>query len=480
MQFFGVFVINLKQLIMKGTLRLFLVLCITALSMTLVQAQERTYSGVVKGSDGQPIIGASVEVVGTTVGTSTGLDGDYTIKAKQGSKIKYSFLGTKSVTVTAGASTTINVTLEDDATALDEVVVQAFGTVKKKDLTGSISSIDSKLISSQSNSTLSKALEGAIPGLQVSSVDGQPGVDMGIRVRGIGTSSQNNANALIVIDGVPNTNSNALTMMNPRDVESITVLKDAASTALWGSRGANGVVMVTTKKGQQGKAKVTFDAKWGINMIGSNGKPDLLRDPADYYEMTWEGIYNSVRYGSKKNYQTNYQNPNMSHEEAALFASQHLFNYTGSTTTFNSANNLKNWMYYDVPGAKYEFTGSGTSASATMLDAYLIDPTTGKINANARKLWNVDDWEDIAYNNQFRQEYTATVSGATDKTDYYISAGWLDDPSYVEGSIFNRYNLRTNINTQVTKWLKAGVNVALCINLKAYDTVDSWSCLRQE
>ena len=100
---------------MKGTLRLFLVLCITALSMTLVQAQERTYSGVVKGSDGQPIIGASVEVVGTTVGTSTGLDGDYTIKANQGSKIKYSFLGTKSVTVTAGGSTTINVTLEDDA-----------------------------------------------------------------------------------------------------------------------------------------------------------------------------------------------------------------------------------------------------------------------------------------------------------------------------------------------------------------------------
>ena len=136
---------------------MFLVLCITALSMTLVQAQERTYSGVVKGSDGQPVIGASVEVVGTTVGTSTGLDGDYTIKANQGSKIKFSFLGTKSVTATAGGSTTINVTLEDDATALDEVVVQAFGTAKKKDLTGSVSSIDSKLISSQSNSTLSRA-----------------------------------------------------------------------------------------------------------------------------------------------------------------------------------------------------------------------------------------------------------------------------------------------------------------------------------
>ena len=149
---------------MKGTLRLFLVLCITALSMTLVQAQERTYSGVVKGSDGQPVIGASVEVVGTTVGTSTGLDGDYTIKANQGSKIKFSFLGTKSVTATAGGSSTINVTLEDDATALDEVVVQAFGTAKKKDLTGAVSSIDSKMNSSQYNSTMSRALEGAIPG----------------------------------------------------------------------------------------------------------------------------------------------------------------------------------------------------------------------------------------------------------------------------------------------------------------------------
>ena len=308
---------------------MFLVLCITALSMTLVQAQERTYSGVVKGSDGQPIIGASVEVVGTTVGTSTGLDGDYTIKANQGSKIKYSFLGTKSVTVTAGGSTTINVTLEDDAMGLDEVVVVAFGSTKKKDLTGSISTLDSKLISSQSNSTLSNALEGAIPGIQVSSVDGQPGLDMGIRVRGIGSASQSNANALIVVDGVPYANTygygkNVLSTMNPKDVESITVLKDAASTALWGSRGANGVIMVTTKRGQQGKAKITFEGKWGINMIGDN-QPNLIRGVEDNYEMMWEGIYNSVRYGSKELYTTNFSNPNMSHEDAALFASQHLF-----------------------------------------------------------------------------------------------------------------------------------------------------------
>ncbi len=443
---------------------MFLVLCITALSMTLVQAQERTYSGVVKGSDGQPIIGASVEVVGTTVGTSTGLDGDYTIKANQGSKIKYSFLGTKSVTVTAGGSTTINVTLEDDATALDEVVVQAFGTVKKKDLTGSISTIDSKLISSQANSTLSKALEGAIPGIQVSSVDGQPGLDMGIRIRGIGSASQSNANALIVVDGVPYNNTygygkNVLSTINPKDVESITVLKDAASTALWGSRGANGVIMVTTKKGQQGKAKITFEGKWGINMIGNN-QPKLVRGVEDQYEMMWESIYNSVRYGSKDLYTTNYSNPNMSHEEAALFASQHLFNYTGSTTAFTGRNTLYNWMYYDVPGAKYVSTGTGNNRSATMEGAYLIDPATGRINPNAKKLWDVDDWRDIAYKNRFRQEYTVTASGATDKTDYYISAGYMSDPAYIANSHFNRYNVRSNINTQVTKWLKAGLNMS--------------------
>ena len=448
---------------MKGTLRLFLVLCITALSMTLVQAQERTYSGVVKGSDGQPIIGASVEVVGTTVGTSTGLDGDYTIKANQGSKIKYSFLGTKSVTATAGGSTTINVTLEDDATALDEVVVQAFGTIKKKDLTGSISTIDSKLISSQSNSTLSNALEGAIPGIQVSSVDGQPGLDMGIRVRGIGSASQSNANALIVVDGVPYANTygygkNVLSTMNPKDVESITVLKDAASTALWGSRGANGVIMVTTKRGQQGKAKITFEGKWGINMIGDN-QPNLIRGVEDNYEMMWEGIYNSVRYGSKELYTTNFSNPNMSHEDAALFASQHLFDYNGSTTSF-ARNTLGNWMYYDVPGANYVTTGTGTNTSATMMDAYLIDPATGKINTNARKLWNVDDWRDLVYKRKFRQEYTVTASGATDKTDYFLSAGYMSDPSYIDNSHFNRYSVRSNINTQVTKWLKAGLNMS--------------------
>ena len=176
--------------------------------------------------------------------------------------------------------------------------------------------------------------------------------------------------------------------------------------------------------------------------------------------MMWEGIYNSVRYGSSSKYTTNYQNPNMSHEDAALFASQHLFNFTGSTTTFNGRSALGNWMYYRVPGAKYVTTGRGTNQSATMLDAYLIDPATGKMNPNAEKLYDVDDWRSFVFKRRFRQEYNVSVSGATDKTDYFISAGYLSDPSYIANSNFERYNVRSNLNTQITKWLKAGLNMS--------------------
>jgi TonB-linked SusC/RagA family outer membrane protein len=445
---------------MKSRLQLFFTLCLTVFAMTQVQAQERTYSGVVKGSDGKPVAGASVVVIGTSAGTSTGHNGKYTIKARQGSKITYSYLGMKPVTVTTAANTIINVILENDEQALDDVVIIAYGTTKKKDLTGSISTIDSKQISAQSNSTLTKTLEGAVPGIQVSSVDGQPGYDMGIRIRGIGSATQNNSNALVVIDGVPATAGfNVLSTMNPKDIESITVLKDAASTALWGSRGANGVIMVTSKKGEKGKTKINLDSKWGVNMIGNN-QPKLIRNVDDNYEMMWESIYNSVRYGSTEKYQTNFRNPNMSDEDASLFASQHLFNYTGSMSSFARPNALYNWMYYKVPGAKYESTGSGDNVSATMMDAYLIDPATGQISANAIKLYDVDDWRNLAYKNQFREEYTISASGGGDKIDYYISGGYLHDPSYITNSNFERYNIRSNVISQVTIWLKAGLNAS--------------------
>lgn len=445
---------------MKRRVNLFLTLCFIVFTCTFAFAQDRTYSGVVRGSDGQPVVGASVVVQGTDVGVSTGDSGNFTIRATPGSTILISSIGMKPHRVVAGSNATLNVTLEDDEQTIEDVVVVAYGTVKKKDLTGAISTVEPRKIASQSNSTLTKTLEGAVPGLQVSAVDGQPGYDMGIRIRGIGSSSQNNSNALVVIDGVPVSGGfNVLSTMNPKDIESITILKDAASTALWGSRGAHGVVMVTSKKGRSGQTKIDYDGKWGVNMIGNN-QPKLIRRVEDYYEMMWESIYNSARYGSTERYTTNFSNPNMSHEDAGLFASRHLFNYTGSNSNFTGPNSLFNWMYYQVPGANFESTGSGDALSATMTGAYLVDPATGKMNPNAVKLYDVDDWRDLAYQNQFRHESTVSASGATDKTDYFISAGVLKDPSYIKNSNFERYNVRSNVNTQVTSWLKAGLNAS--------------------
>src|SRR5690606_12612161 len=242
---------------MKTRQNFLLTLVIVFITTVSAYAQELTYSGVVRDAEGKPIIGVSVIVVGSSTGTSTNSTGNYSIKSQQGSKISYSLIGKKTVTLTTSSNTTIDVILHNEDQAIEDVVVIAFGTAKKKDLTGSISTVDSKTLGAQSNSTLTKALEVAVPGVQVSSVDGQQGLDMGVRIRGIGSSSQNNSNALVVIDGMPITGGfNVLSTMNPKDIESVTVLKDAASTALWGSRGANGVVIVTSKKGAKGSAKI--------------------------------------------------------------------------------------------------------------------------------------------------------------------------------------------------------------------------------
>lgn len=435
-------------------------LCMAVWSVTLVQAQEKTYSGTVRSGDGQPVIGASVEVVGTTTGISTGVDGQYTIKTTPGNKLKFSFLGMLPVTVTAGNTTQIDVTLHEDAQSLEDVVVVAYGTAKKKDLTGSIGSLDPKVMVSQSNASVSKALEGAIAGVQIGTASGQPGADASIQVRGLGTA-QGKAGALIVIDGVPNSNPNALAMLNPRDIESMVVSKDAASNSLYGSRGANGVVLVTTKKGQQGKTRITFDARFGVN---AQGVPDYdrIRNPKDVYEYAWKSIYNSVRYlnvdeidaqgnGWKNGVQT------LSDADARQFASQYLFKYDGSDLNSgwqqNDYNGLGNYMLYEVPGATYDANGIPNNGK------YLIDPATGKLNPEAKLLW-YDNWKDEFNKPKFRQEYNMSISGATEKTDYYFSGGYLNDPSYVEGSKFDRYSARVNLNTQVTTWLRGGINMS--------------------
>ena len=425
--------------------------------------QTITITGVVVDAGNDPLPGVNVGIKGTSTGTTTDFNGAFSIAVPSTNTVlRFSYIGFMTQEITVGNQRVINVTMAEDVTQIGEVVVVAYGTVKKKDLTGSISSIDNKLLVTQpaAASSLTKALEGAIPGLQVQSVDGQPGLDMAIRIRGIGTASQNNSNPLFVVDGVAysTTDKNIFTTINPQDVESMVVLKDAASGAMYGARGANGVIVITTKKGKKGKAVVNFEGKWGVNMAGTQAYAKTLDDDlGQKYEYVWRSIYNSRRYGSSTNWTTNVQNPNCSHDEAALFASQHLFNYNGSTTAF-SRNQLWNIVPWSIPGLDAPGNLTVTGNSSTMNNTFVVG-TDGKLNPQAKLLYH-DKWRDYFFEKVFRQEYNVSIAGAGEKVDYYISGSYLDDPSYLLGSKYDRYNFRSNINAEVFSWLRTGINTS--------------------
>lgn len=438
-----------------------------ALLLIGVQAfAQSAVSGKVTDESGEPCVGTNVLIKGTTTGTMTDLDGNYSLTdVRKGAILVFSSIGYTSQEVRLGSSSVVNVVLKSDADFLNEVVIVGYGTAKRKDLTGSLTQIDNKLIASQNSSSATKALEGAVPGIVYASVDGQPGNDAGLRVRGLGSTNVGASNALVIIDGVPAQGDNPLSNMNQEDIASITVLKDAASTAIYGSRGANGVILVTTKRGDSGRTKISFQARAGWNTVGSY-KVGQVDNAAGIYEYLWQSIYNSYRYGvngagpalnkETGEYYTNIGNPNVSHDAAAEFASQHLFNYIGLNDSFGR-NMLGNYMAYNVPGATYTPDGTGSSASSTMTGAYLVG-TDGKINPNASLLYD-DTYADALLKTGFRQQYDLSASGGSDKEDHYLSLGYLTDPSYVPNSRFERITGRANINVNLFKWLKVGANV---------------------
>lgn len=419
---------------------------------------QTTITGKVVDESGEPLVGTNVMIKGTTSGTMTDYNGNYSLpNVRQGSVLVFSNIGYATQEVRVGSQSVINVTMSNDTNFLDDVVVVAYGTAKRKDLTGSISTVENKTLEIQAQGSVTRALEGQIAGLQTSALDGQPGLDMGIRVRGIGTASANNSNALIIIDGAPAIDgTNPLSSLNSKDIESITVLKDAASTALYGARGANGVILVTTKSGKSGKAKISFEGRWGINAIGPNSDFDVIGNDnaGDLYEFYWLGIYNSVYTGYAKNSGSLKGNAAASAE----FASQHLFDFTGDATSF-SRNGLYNRLAYTVPGMTFTPTGSGSNASSTLGGAYLVG-VDGKLNPNATLLYSGGTLHDSLVSARFRQQYNVSASGGSDKMDYHLSLGYLSDPSYVATSAFKRYNARANVNAQVTDWLRAGARFA--------------------
>ncbi|HNX89704.1 MAG TPA: SusC/RagA family TonB-linked outer membrane protein, partial [Paludibacteraceae bacterium] len=316
--------------------------------------------------------------------------------------------------------------------------VVAYGTAKKSSFTGSAATVDAKKLSQRSVSNITNALAGQAAGVQVTSSNGQPGTAATIRIRGIGSMSASNA-PLYVIDGVPYDGS--LSAINPRDIENMTVLKDAAANAIYGARGANGVVLITTKKATTRDAVITVDAKWGTN---SRGVPnyDVMKDPAMYYETFYKALYNSKANGGS------------TATDAYKYADANLYAKSGL-----------GYLVYDIPAGEK------------------LIGTNFKLNPNAKLGYSDGDYyytPDNWYNELFdkgnmRQEYNVSIAGSSDKINFYMSAGYLDDSGIVAGSGFNRYSGRAKVDYNAKKWLKVGANVAYTnYDMQAPGSQNSW------
>ena len=277
-------------------------------------AQEKTITGVVSDESGLPLPGTTVLLKGTSTGVSTDFDGKYSITASAGQVLVFSFVGYTNQEVTVGASNTINVTMQEDVSALDEVVVVAYGTQTKQSIVGSVGVISDAVIETQQVTSPLRAIQGAVPGVNLLTQGGQPGNNPEIRIRGFGSLNASQ-DPLIVVDGAAfNGNLNTISQ---DQIESISVLKDASSTALYGSRGANGVILITTKKGTKNTApKLTFRSQIGISNP-TIGLHDLVKSE-DYLKLNWEALKNTNQY-------VNNQSPT----DAAQNATNQLIDYVG-------------------------------------------------------------------------------------------------------------------------------------------------------
>jgi len=375
-------------------------------------AQMQVNGTVVSQEDNQPVIGASIVVPGTQIGAATDMNGKFSLTVPKGkSTLKISYVGMETLEVSARPN--MRIVLSSDQRALDEVMVVAYGTQKKSSFTGAASTIKAEKIEKLQVSNLSKAFEGAVAGVQSFSSSGTPGSGATILVRGIGSISSSTS-PLIIVDGVPYEGS--LNSIPSHDIESMTVLKDAAANSMYGARGANGVIMITTKNSKEGRAKVNFDARWGWNARGVKSY-DIISDAGEYYEMMFESYRNSL-VGT------------MGWAAANEYAAKNL---------------IDKFLVYN------KFKGVANDE--------LIDPLTGKLNPAAKEYkWN-DDWQKDPFNNGFRQEYNVDVSGGSENTKAYLSLGYLGDEGYVVGSDFKRYNARLKIDQNVGKNIRVGANM---------------------
>ncbi len=379
----------------------------------LALAQNKRISGTVKGVDGKPIAGATVLVEGTSIGTTTNAEGRFSVQAPADGTLVVSFIGYASKSVNIAGKTRLDIALKEDTHAIDDVIVVAYGTAKKESFTGSVAVVKGEELEHRKVSNVTKALDGLAPGVQVTSGSGQPGSGTTVAIRGFGSINASST-PLYVVDGIPY--DGVISAINPDDIASISILKDASASVLYGARGANGVVLINTKKGNRNETNVELKINVGVS---SRAIPRYETVGArDFMEIMYSAFYND--YGSNA---------------VAQMAS-------GSKRIFGS-----NEMYnpYDVPLAQL-FTADG------------------KVRDDAKLLWDEDWLDEVTDNAALRQEYGASVSGGNEKTQYMFSLGYLNEDGVLKTTNFERYSGRLNVETQAKPWFAAGMGANFARN----------------
>ena len=394
-----------------------LFVAIAILACGLAYGQNITVTGVVTDkATGEPLSGAAILVKGTPQGVVADIDGRYSIVVSPDATLGFTTIGFKDAEEAVNGRKVINVALEANAELLEETIVVAYGTASKASLTGAVAAVDSKTIEKTISSSVTAALEGAAPGVQVNNTYGEPGSTPSIRIRGFSSINGNNS-PLYVVDGIPFDYS--IADLNPNDIESMTVLKDAASSALYGNRAANGVVIITTKKAKStSKPVVTFSTNQGTY---SRGMKDYDRlGPDEWMEAQWVGLKNYTMSNSAMKYDE---------ATAASYATTHLI---GDMIRKN---------VYDKP------------------DDQLFD-ASGKLVAKKLPGYTDLDWTDELEKVGYRSDYGLSFASSGEKHDVYASLGYLKENGYILNTNFERYTARVNSNFNPVKWFKGGINVA--------------------
>lgn len=402
---------------MKKALSIFLIAYISL--SAVAQTSAFTVTGTVSSAtDNEPLIGASITVKGKPVGVASDIDGNYSISVTSGAVLCFSYIGYVAQEIKVGTNHKIDVTLEPMSDVLDEVVVVGYGAVKKSDLTGSITSVNSDKLTKTPAPSLSNALQGQVAGVTVNSLTGRPGAGAEVRIRGVGTV--NGSSPIYVVDGVI---ADDIDFLAPNDIEHIEVLKDASATAIYGARGANGVIIVTTKAGGFSQpTHISFNGYVGIQQRWKKLKVMNAREYADAYV----GINGNA-------------------------AAKRIYSEQGFNAWLNLYQGLRSSDYY--PTVYNETTNPGG------FDYSSVDT----------------DWQDQVFRNGLIQNYHLSIDGGTDRTTYSMSASWFDQEGIIIGSDYSRFTGRINSTFKAFPWLKLGENLTFMSSVakNAYESGDN-------